>query len=246
VSAFHDTVTTTFPGAMPAAAYLAEVRHRVEPLGFTPERTLPLVSICRDELTTGFFGQIEAEWGLAFTLAGLGGVPTLGRTGWQAALSHVPDAHGRGCVLVFGFPHIGIELDGTVGFTLRNGQAAPTATCGALSSIFTKWQNNDLPEQTDLDDFEATALALRLVDPQARPTTLVDLTVAALDAIEVDLWKALDGAAVTDDHDVAVWCGVQIHGHDRDDWVWPRDAWYAGADGHKRRLPGPVREPDGT
>ena len=38
-------------------------------------------------------------------------------------------------------------------------------------------------------------------------------------------------------HDVTVWCGVQIHGHGLLDWVWPRDAWYCGADGHRRKVP---------
>ena len=46
-----------------------------------------------------------------------------------------------------------------------------------------------------------------------------------------------DDFEVWRDHDVTVWCGVQIHGHGGDDWVWPRDAWYTGADGERRRFP---------
>jgi hypothetical protein len=237
VSVFHDTIEQVFPGAVPMAKFLVDLKATIEPVGFTVERTLPLVSICRDELTTAFFDRIEADWGSAFTLAGLGGVPALGRTGWQAALSHVPDAPGRGAVLVFGFPHIGIEADGTVGTTIRRGQDRPTPTCGALSSIFEQSRTGTLPTAIDFDDFEATRLALRLVDPAAPPSSLVDLTIATLDAVEVDLWKALDDAEVWRSHDVTVWCGVQIHGHDSDDWVWPRDAWYCGADGHRRRVP---------
>ena len=238
MSDFHDTVERVFPGAVPMADFLADLKATIEPLGFTDDRTLPLVSICRDELTTAFFDLIQQDWGPAFTLAGLGGVPALGRTGWAAALSHVPDVDGRGGVLVFGFPHIGIEADGTVGTTIRSGQDQPTSTCGAVSSIWQAAQDGTLPTEVDFDDFEATRLALRIVDPtRTPPPTLVDLTVATLDAVEIDLWKALDDAEVWRTHDVTVWCGVQIHGHGLLDWVWPRDAWYCGADGHRRKVP---------
>ncbi|MEI2816313.1 MAG: hypothetical protein V9E99_07635 [Microthrixaceae bacterium] len=240
---FAQSVERHFPGALPSGDYLQRVRRTIEPLGFLPSRTLPLVSICRDELTTTFFDAIEHEWGLAFTLAGLGGVPALGRTGWKAALSHVPDVDGRGSVLVFGFPHIGIEADGTIGVTVRRGQMSPTATCGALASIFDLAQAGQLPTEIDFDDFEATRLAIRLVDRRVPPASLVDLTVSALDALEVDLWRAIDEAQVWRDHDVTIWCGVQIHAHGEQDWIWPRDAWYAGSDGHRRRFPpdgGPV------
>jgi len=241
VSSFREAIETSFPGAMPSANYLKGVRSAIEPMGFNAETTLSLVSICRDELTTPFFDQIEADWGNAFQLAGLGGVPALGWTGWTAALSHVPNYGGRGGVLVFGFPHIGIEEDGTIGVTIRPGQSTPTSTCGALASISAQAKAGTLPTEVDVDDFEATKLALRLVDPIHHPTPdILELTIAALDALEVDLWRALDRFEVWRDHDVTVWCGVQIHAHGAD-WVWPRDAWYSGADGHRRRV---VMEPD--
>lgn len=235
-TAFELAVAASFPGAVPSRQFLDAVQRAVEPIGFERDNTLPLVSICRDELTTTLFDQIEEDWGLAFTLAGLGGIPALGRTGWGSALSHIPDDDGRGCLLLFGFPHIGIEADGTIGVTVRTGQTNPTATCGALSSILEASQSGHLPTAVDVDDYEATKLALRLVDPHRPPTSLVELTMSALDALEIDLWKALDEAEVWRDHDVAVFCGVQIHAHGEQDWVWPRDAWYATADSHRRRL----------
>ena len=236
MSAFDDQLARSFPGSLPASAYLTQLRETIEPLGFTPDRTLPLISICRDELTTDFFASIQEEWGPAFTLAGLGGIPALGRTGWGAAFSHIPDSEGRGAVLVLGFPHIGIETDGAVGVTLREGQTAPTATCGALNAIYEHARHGTLPTEVDPDDFEETRLALRLVDPSVPPASLVDLTIATLEALEIDLWKALDEARIWEVADVAVFCGVQIHGHGGADWVWPRDAWFTGADGERRPI----------
>ena len=236
MSTFEDALTETFPGALPSSEYLERVRVAVESIGITPENTLPLISLCRDELTSRFAEDIQDKWGLAFTLAGLGGVPALGRTGWAAAISHIPDAEGRGAVLVFGFPHIGIENDGSIGVTLRQNQSHTTPTCGALVAMFEAVRAGTLPENIDVDDYEATKLALRLVDPRHPPRSLPELTISALDALEVDLWKAIDGVELWKDHDVAVWCGVQIHGREAD-WVWPRDAWYTRADGHRRRFP---------
>ncbi len=236
VSNFHETVEATFPGAMPAAEYLSRVGAAMTDLGFDRDRTLPLVSICRDELTTPFFDQIESEWGNAFQLAGLGGIPALGWTGWQAALGHIPDATGRGAVVVFGFPHIGIEDDGSIGVTIRPGQTQPTATCGALTAICQRAASGDLPTEVDVEDYEATNLAMRLVDPSGPPPELVGLTVAALDALEEDVWFALDRFEVWRDHDLIAWCGVQIHGHGQD-WIWPRDAWLCSPQGERRRIP---------
>jgi hypothetical protein len=235
VTSFDSTLDATFPGALPADRYLAGLKARMEPMGFTPDRTLALVSICRDEMTTRFFGQVEDDWGNAFTLAGLGGVPALGWTGWEAALAHIPDTEGRGHLLVIGMPHIGIEADGSIGFTIRPGQDRPTSTCCALSAIVALAAEGKVPTEVDVDDYEATQLAMRLVDRSQPAPALVELTIAALDAIEVDVWRALDRFEVWRDHDVSLWCGVQIHGHDGD-WVWPRDAWYCGADGHRRRV----------
>ena len=235
---FQETLEEQFPRSVRSHVYLDRVMAVLQDHDFTTERTLPLVSICRDELTTRFFDEIEQRWGLAFTLAGLGGVPALGRTGWSAAFSHIPnDRSGRGSVVVFGFPHIGIEVDGSIGVTLRRNQTGPTATCGALASIFEKARTEQLPTTIDFDDYEATRLAIRLIDPATPPNSLADLTIAALEAIEVDIWKALDEAEVWRHHDVAVWCGVQIHGHGDDDWIWPRDAWFTGGDGQRRRFP---------
>lgn len=235
MTSFEATLEETFPRAVPADEFLSSLRGALGPMGFTPERTLALVSICRDELTTRFFGMVEDDWGNAFTLAGLGGVPALGRTGWQAAIAHIPYTEGRGRLLVVGMPHIGIEADGSIGVTVRPGQDQPTATCGALSAITALASEGNLPPTVDVDDYEATQLALRLVDPHRPPPTLVELTLAALDAIEVDVWRAIDRFEVWRHADVSVWCGVQIHGHDRD-WVWPRNAWYCGEDGHRRRI----------
>lgn len=236
-SPFIDALRFAFPGARPAAEYLLAVKALTDDLGFTRDRTLSVVSICRDELTTAFLADIERMWGPAFTLAGLGGLPGLGRTGWDAALSHVPDDGGRGALLALGFPHIGIEDDGSIGVTQRHGQNIPTATCGALTAVLGQSGRGEIPTSIDPDDYEASRLAVRLLTDQDQPESLVDLTVRTLGAIQTDLWAAIDAAEVWRTHDVAVFCGIQVHGHGGRDWIWPVEASTTGANGERRPLP---------
>lgn len=125
----------TLEGSLPATAYLDRVTAALAPHDFALERTFAAVSLCRDELTQPLMGDIAARYGLPFSLGGLGAVPSLGRTGWEACLSHVPHLGGRGHLLVFGFPHIGIGPSGVIGESLRRHQDAPTPTCGALVAL---------------------------------------------------------------------------------------------------------------
>ena len=236
MNTFQQALTSAFPGSVSSSTYLDWVDRWSRAENISPDQTLALIGICRDELTGDLFTDIQHRWGPAFTLAGLGGVPALGATGWNAAISHIPDNRGRGNAIIFGFPHIGIEVDGTVGVTLRPNQHNPTATCGALASIFAAAQAGTLPVTIDTSDYEATSLALRLVDRDRPPESLVELTIAALDAVEEDIWAAIDQHLLWERAHVAVFCGVQIHHHDGTTWIWPRDAWCADGPGDRRRI----------
>ena len=109
---------------------------------------------CRDEMTQGLVGAVGRRWDPPFSLGGLGALPSLGRTGWRAALSHVPDADGRGCLLVFGMPHLGIDPDGNVGQSLRPFQQHPTPTCGAMTALLRSLSSSQEPLPPGLDDLE--------------------------------------------------------------------------------------------
>ena len=51
--------------------------------------------MCRDELMSGFDEAVSEVWGRPFGVGALAGLVFLGRTGLQAALSHVPGEDGR-------------------------------------------------------------------------------------------------------------------------------------------------------
>ncbi len=233
VDSMLDTLRNRFPDAVPVGTYLDRVATALDPFDFRPDATFAAVSICRDELTQQLIEQVAQRWHRPFAVGGLGAMPSLGRTGWRACLSHVPDTDGRGRLLVFGMPHLGIDRDGTVGQTLRRNQGKPTATCGAMVSLLDVVRTGDVGSlPPGLDDHEAQRL-LRFVQDEtgAVPMELIELTHRAALAVEEEMWAELDALDAWREMDVAVLGGVQIHVPERSDHVWPIGASVKGADG---------------
>lgn len=229
-----------FDDAVPVGDYLDRVAAALIPLDVARSQVFAAVSVCRDELTQGFLAEVGSRWGRPFALGGLGGLPSLGRTGWQACLSHVPDVGGRGHLLVFGMPHIGLDPERHPGRTLRPNQSRATPTCGALAALFASLSDpvptvDPLP--TGLDDHEAQRLR-RLVDGVGGrpPDDLVELTRRAADAVESEMWAELEALAAWQDMDVIVCCGVQVHVQGDVDQVIPTGSSLQRADGVRRPL----------
>jgi hypothetical protein len=232
-----DAIDHAFPGAVPAAVYLDRVQAALEPHDFALERTFAAVSLCRDELNHQLSTDIAARWNLPFNLGGLGALPSLGRTGWAACLSHVPGRGGRGHLLVFAFPHVGIGPDGTLGESLRRHQDHATPTCGALMSLLPQLLQPDpgpgvsptgsAEEERTLHLADAEAIRLRklvaaeLAEP---PQGIAALTRATERAVNREIWVELDALAPWEAMDVAVFTGIQINLPDESDHVLGIDA----------------------
>lgn len=233
----RDTLAAAFPEAMTFERYMAKVEHALQPLGFDREHTFAAVSICRDELTQSLIGAVSHRWDQPFSLGGLGARPALGRTGWRAALSHVPCEEQRGHLVVFGFPHIGIDPDGVIGASLRRHQHHSTPTCGAMAALLASLSTEAEPLPPGLDDDEAERLR-RIVDvvESELPRDLLSLTKIAARAVEHEMWTELDALAAHRDMDVAVFTGVQVHLPDDVDHIWPSSAAIQHADGRRVSL----------
>jgi len=231
------TLRTEFPDAVSYERYLAQVDKVVAPLGFDREHSFAAVSVCRDELTQSLLGAVARRWEQPFSLGGLGALPSLGRTGWRAALSHVPHDEGRGHLIVFGMPHLGIDPDGNIGQSLRRHQQEVTPTCGAMAALLQSLQSGFDPLPPGLDDHEAERLR-RIVDSQATelPNDLLALTRVAVQAVNTEMWAELDALEAYKDMDIAVFCGIQIHLPDDVDYIWPAASAFKGVDGVRREL----------
>jgi hypothetical protein len=206
-----------YPDAVDVDEFLVWTSLALGTHGFTRESSLPLVSVCRDELMFPFVDAITAHWGHCFDVSSLAGLPLLGRTGVRAALGHTPDEDGRHRLVVFAFPHIGV--DGFVGSVHRPGVPGETTACGAIDVARTALGRGVSGVVLDPHDVEESLLVARLreVLGDAPVPGLVEVTElvrrAAVDELRL-LLSELGTPEVP--VDVALVSGVVLHGPETD------------------------------
>lgn len=133
---FDTSIRTFFPGALPNSSVVQRVQKKLASRNYRPFNTILGSSLCSDEIDStslslqdGFkIAMAVKKDGGVFNLGGLGGVPFVGKSGFGAFLSHVPES---GKVLIVYGPHVGISNDGVVGKVERVGQSKPSGACGA-------------------------------------------------------------------------------------------------------------------
>ncbi len=204
-----------YAGALPVADFLVWTSTALAPHGFRSPTSLPLVSVCRDELMFSFVDAVTAEWGHCFDMSSLAGLPLLGRTGVTAALGHAPDSGGRHRLVVFAFPHIGLDADGTVGAVHRPGVPGTTAACGAVDVARTALRRGVSGVVLDPHDVEESVLVARLhgVLGDAPVPGLVEVTELVRAAAVEELTLLLTGLSTDRVRvDVALLSGVVVHG----------------------------------
>lgn len=190
-------------------------------VGFRPSNCLPVVAVCRDELMADFGRAVTDVWGQPFGAGSLAGLVFLGRTGVQAALGHVPGEDGRHRFVVFCFPHIGIDADGTLGRVQRRGMYRASSACGALASFRARLEAGERAVELDVDDVEQSLLRMRLqplVGTGATPS-LLSLTELARQACVDDMTRFIDIARGAEPVDVASISGIVFHLPDGTDHV---------------------------
>lgn len=227
---FAKALEQHFPGAVLEGDFIAETADRLGREGFSNHNTIACVAVCRDELTRPFFSDVEQVWGSAFSLAGLGGMVTAGRTGLTAAIHHAPLDDGRLRFVIYAMAHIAVDADGTVGRVERPGIPRPSSACGALVGFRDELRGGTLDVEFDRFDAEQSLLKHRLLPliGYGSVPDLVDLTKVAAVAIDEDLrqivrslaegWREVDHPMPAD---AAIFSGVQIHGPDGMNFVWP-------------------------
>ncbi len=230
---FAEALDRHFPGAVLGGEFIAETASRLSDEGFTKDNTIACVALCRDEVTRPLFSDVERAWGPAFSFAGLAGMVTAGRTGLAAAIHHAPIENGRRRFVIYAMAHIGVDAAGAIGWLDRPGIAEPSSACGALVAFRNELQGGALVVEFDRYDTEQSLLKHRLLPliGYGNVPDLVDLTKLTVTAIEDDLqaiilslatqWRETNQAMPAD---AAMFSGIQIHGPDRMNFVWPLSA----------------------
>lgn len=225
---FRDTLDTQFPGAMLEMEYVAATAAQLRRHGFTRKNSLACVAICRDEIAASLALDVETAWGPAFSFASLGGMLTAGRTGFSAATAHAPIDDGKQHFVFYAMPHVAISAEGQIGSVRRDGVPGMSHACGALVGFREELESGQLDISLNQLDVEQSLLKQRLlpmIDYGAVPS-LDEMTRMAAEAIERDLWSLFQAMTDQTDRsmpvDGAMFTGIQIHGPDGVNYVWPR------------------------
>eukprot|EP00931_Biecheleriopsis_adriatica_P047198 TRINITY_DN2717_c0_g2_i2.p1 TRINITY_DN2717_c0_g2~~TRINITY_DN2717_c0_g2_i2.p1 ORF type:complete len:710 (-),score=110.00 TRINITY_DN2717_c0_g2_i2:111-1940(-) len=136
VSPIYQAMHKYFPGALPSQALHERKRAILKKYGFTPQNTLMGTSLCPDEINNDASDLpvlMSEHWGESFPMGGISGAPFVGKTGFGAFSSHVPD---DGNIIILYGPHVGISATGEIGCCLRLGQDTHSTACGAVVGAY--------------------------------------------------------------------------------------------------------------
>jgi hypothetical protein len=222
-----------YPVAEPLESFVSRSAGALAGHGFEPGNCLALVGVCRDELMFETGQQIQRAWGPTFDLSSLAAMVFLGRSGMQAAAHHAPDDQGRRRFVVFVLPHVGIDVQGQLGWVNRAGQTAGSSACGALVKVQAELAAGLLNVELDPHDLELSLLrleVLRRVRYGQVPELPVLTEIARQSGVE-EATRLTHELVVDAGTDVALVSGTVVHGPDGD-LVAPAQSWVSvgGAD----------------
>jgi hypothetical protein len=206
-----DRVAERLPGLLPMAQFLDRTTVAARAAGFDRAATLPVVSVCRDELMIAFIQGVVARWGPPFLMGGLGGLTFAGRSGLLAAAAHAPDVSPPR-YLLYVLAHVGVSEAGVVGEGARPGQERLSHACGALAHYHHELVSGTVPAEPDPQDVEMGVLRRRLrpLLPQDHLPDMLELTLLVEHASLEDLTSV---AAFTGHARgmVALFAGIVVH-----------------------------------
>lgn len=237
MSNFETVLSSAFPRAMPQHDFITRSYDTLKTRGFRAENTIAFVSVCRDELTLPFVEEVKNTWGEAFIFSGLGGMLFLGKTGFLAAQHHAPNEDGRERYAFFALPHIGIDAQGEIGRHDRPGRCQPSHACGALHGFQKELASRSVSLGIDPDDIEQSLLKQHLFRKLTYGDIpdLLSLTKIAYSVILEELERMIQLTVNPQKSDYAVLTGIQIHGPQETEYVWP-GATYSVCAGNRQAL----------
>jgi hypothetical protein len=220
---FQKALDLHFPNTISEIDFIRSTQAALNIHGFRPQNSITCVGVCRDEFTRTLVDNIQKAWGKVFDFSSLGGMLSLGKTGLGAAHNHAPIDGGRERYIYFVLAHIAIDHDGEIGVCYRPGRPGPSEACGALIAFRQEMLDGILRLEIDLEDIEQSRLKHRMFRKilYGDLPDLVTLTKIAYEVILEDLEHLVDETVNTSVSDYAILSGIQIHGPERAQYIWP-------------------------
>ena len=234
---FQQTVKARFPNTISESDFVRNSQVALSTYEFDAENSIACVSVCRDEITGTLVDRIKKIWGETFNFSSLGGMVFLGKTGLSAAHHHAPVKDGRERYIYFVMAHIAIDKNGEIGVCYRSGRPSPSGACGALIAFREEMLGGDLNLELDWDDIEQSLLKHRLFRKirYGDIPDLITLTKATYEVILEDLEHLIDKTVDITMSDYAILSGIQIHGSDKEQYIWPGQM-YVVKDGQRHEI----------
>ena len=235
---WETSMTREFPGAIPQEQFVTQSYEELSRYGYRAENTIAFASVCRDEVTLSLVEDIKKTWGEVFMFSSLGGMLTLGKTGFLTAQQHAPiDETGIERYVYYALPHIAIDAQGEFGVYNRPGRQKASHACGALMAVQHELESRSLQLAPDPDDIEQSVLKrhllgkLRYGDVPDLPSLTRTAHAAILEELERMIRLTVDPMR----SGYGLFTGIQIHTPDGRHFVWPGAA-YAMKNGTKVSL----------
>lgn len=236
---YDDVLSGLFPMVFTESEYVEATHRALLPHGFTPDNTIAIVDVCRDEISQPIMHLVKDQWGEAFNLCSLAGMFFAGRTALAAAMHHAPRPDGLERVLFVSLAHVAVAGDGRIGVCERPG-LGPSNACGALGVFLKELQGGRLNVSLDEADLEQSLLKMRLLRElrYGEIPDLLSLTRLVQKVALADLETALRPLTDPKKCNFAVLSGIQIHGPDGNH-VCPSTCYaVVGGDRHEFTLVG--------
>jgi hypothetical protein len=247
---FQQTLNKHFPNAMLEADFVKHTYLTLLDHGFDKVNTIACAGLCHDEVTRSLRDEIRETWGEVFNLSSMAGILFIGKAGFGTVNQdtfkiRVPSGVDEGeRYVIYTMPHITIGSSGEIGLCQRPSRAGASSACGALVAFRRELASGYLSIELDPHDKKENRLKQNLFRKvkSGQIPSLVNLVKLTHQIILEDLKHMIDlvaSLADTTHHPLqcnyAIFGGVQIHGPDQKNYVWPGESIVAPLNSYSAR-----------
>lgn len=241
---FLQTLTEYFPNAMLEADFVKHTYLTLLDHGFDKANTIACAGLCHDEVTRSLRDEIQEIWGEVFNLSSAAGILFISEVGFRSVNQDAFRVDKGERYVIYTMPHITIGSCGEIGLCQRPSRAGASSACGALVAFRRELASGYLSVELDPYDKKKNHLKQNLFRKvkSGQIPNLANLVKLTHQIILEDLKHIIDLVASSADtthhplqRNYAIFGGVQIHGPDQKNYVWPGESIVAPLNSYSAR-----------